>query len=352
MIPVNDVSRRPSPIPAIERVVKSGQYIHGPEHEAFEDEFADYLGVSHVAGCANGTDALELALRAVGVEKQNRVLTAANAGGYASTAIERIGAVPVYGDVSIETASISVEEVRRHVQTNSVNAVVVTHLYGLMGEVEEINYLCRSKGILLVEDCAQAPGAHRGMMAGAYGDASAFSFYPTKNLGAVGDGGAVATQNPRVVERVRMLRQYGWLHKYSPIVSGGWNSRLDEIQAAVLRDRLPSLDRGNSLRRSTVIEYRASLRSKAGSFIASFDGDYVGHLAVVIAKDRKKFMDASERHGVGTAIHYPASDHTYRFGQANLEVTDYLRDHVVTIPCFPEMTREEIRHVCAFLESL
>jgi len=219
-IPVNDLRRSwvvdcPEVRGAVARVIESGWYVHGPEHAAFETELARFLGVRHVAGVASGTDALVLSMLAAGCGFGSEVVTAANAGGYASGAASEIGARVVYCDVDPETLLVTRQTLERAIGP-STNAVVVTHLYGNVVDVRSIVALCRPRGIAVIEDCAQAIGGwdSTGQRVGSLGDVAAFSFYPTKNLGAVGDGGAVATSDDTIDARVRSLRQYGWSTKY------------------------------------------------------------------------------------------------------------------------------------------
>jgi dTDP-4-amino-4,6-dideoxygalactose transaminase len=243
---------------SLERVLHRQWYVLGEEVTGFEDEFASYVGTTHCAAVANGTDALELALRAVGVRAGDRVLCAANAGFYGSTACIAAGARPVYGEIDPDTLCLSPAAVEEAL-ANGAAAVILTHLYGQVGAVEAIANLCRTRGVPLIEDCAQAHGArHAGARAGSFGDVGCFSFYPTKNLGALGDGGAVVTSRADVDQSVRSLRQYGWSRKYVADRSGGRNSRLDEMQAAVLRDKLPALDTQNQARREVASRYNAA----------------------------------------------------------------------------------------------
>jgi dTDP-4-amino-4,6-dideoxygalactose transaminase len=241
---------------------------------------------------------------------------------------------------------------------SEVRAVVVTHLYGLLADVEGILALCRDRGIAVVEDCAQAAGARgNGRRAGAIGDAAAFSFYPTKNLAALGDGGAVTTDSDDVAERVLQLRQYGWDQKYRVSVSGGRNSRLDELQAAVLRMRLGRLDEWNARRRVIVHEYAAVLAPGVGRLVAGGGEDYVAHLAVVVAEDRERLRVTLDAAGVGTDVHYPIADHrqpawSEDYADVHLPVTEHAVEHVLTVPCFPELTDEEVARVCEVLRDL
>ena len=339
---------------ALARVLDSGRYVHGAEHAAFEREFAGYLGVPHCIGVASGTDALQLALAGLGLAPGDEVVTAANAGGYASAAARRAGLELRYADVDPHTLGLSAATVEAAL-TPATRAVVVTHLYGLMCDVEAIVERCRDRGIAVLEDCAQAAGAQRGgRRAGTFGDVAAFSFYPTKNLACLGDGGAVATTRDDVAELVRQLRQYGWGDKYRVEVAGGWNSRLDEIQASVLRLGLETLDAANARRRDLVNRYAAALSPTAGRFVANDGGDFVAHLAVVVSEERDAVRARLEEAGIGTDIHYPVADDSQPAWLADydLPVTDHAVSHVVTVPCYPELTEPEVRRICEALRAL
>ncbi len=245
---------------SIDRVLARGWLVLGPEVEQFERAFAAYLGIGYCMGLANGTDAIELALKAIGISPGDRVATVANAGMYTTTAVLTIGAEPHFMDVDLDTRVVTLDEVRKAIQAG-VKAVVVTHLYGLaIPEMTAIADYCAQKNIFLIEDCAQAHGAQiDGRYVGTFGVASSFSFYPTKNLGALGDGGAVVTHHPQLAEKLRQLRQYGWIKKYSVEMAGARNSRLDEIQAAVLLGLLPHLDEANNRRREIAARYSTSI---------------------------------------------------------------------------------------------
>jgi aminotransferase EvaB len=339
---------------ALERVLASGRYVHGSEHDAFEAELAALLGVDHCLGVASGTDALQLALAAVGSTPGDEVVVAGNAGGYSTAAARRLGCTVRYADVDPITLGLTAATVEPALLT-STRAVVATHLYGLMCDVEGIVALCDERGIAVVEDCAQAAGARRnGRRAGSFGAVAALSFYPTKNLAAIGDGGAVATNDPGIDDRVRALRQYGWSEKYRAEVVGGGNSRLDELQAAVLRVGLERLDERNARRRELVRRYAEALPSHAGRFVWSDGEDFVGHLAVILAKDRDRLQAALDAVGIGTDIHYPRADYDQPAWRADvsLPVTDHAVAHVLTVPCYPELTGDEVERVAEVLSGL
>lgn len=321
---------------AFRRVLDRGWYISGPEVEAFEAEFARYCGAAHCVGVGNGTDALELAVRAAGVQPGDRVATVANAGMYGATAILRSEAKPVFVDVRPDTMLMTSEGLAG---APGVKAAIVTHLYGRMAEMPSLV----ASGVPLIEDCAQAHGARlNGRAAGTWGVAGCFSFYPTKNLGALGDAGAVVTNDPTMAARLRSLRQYGWTAKYVSGISGGRNSRLDELQAAILRVKLPHVDKWNERRRAIAARYDAAfgVNRTRGS-------DDVAHLYVLRCANRESVMKRLADAGIATAIHYPVPDHQQESVRmkADLPVTEALCDQVLTLPLFPDMTDEEIEAV-------
>ena len=332
MIALNDLQRLHAPQiaelrDAVGRVLDSGRFVLGSECSRFEGEFAAWCGTRHAVGVANGTDALEIALRAAGVRPNDTVITVANAGGYATTAILACKATPRYVDVDSATMNLDVRHLANALLPD-VRAVVLTHLYGRLGPAADVARLCRAAGVALIEDCAQAHGARDGACgAGAFGDAGCFSFYPTKNLGALGDGGAIVTDDDALDARVRRLRQYGWEAKYHAVEDGGRNSRLDELQAAVLSRKLPRVAAGNARRRAIAQRYATEIDNAA----------LAAHLA---------------REGVQTDVHYPVPDHrqpflTARFAATTLPVTEALADEILTLPCHPAMTDEEVSHVVA-----
>lgn len=355
-VPLNDLVRHnhlvhDGLVDAAHRVIERGWYVLGSEVADFEAAFASYCGVSHAVGVANGTDAIELALRAVGVTEGDGVATVANAGFYGSTSIHAIGANPLYVDVTA-THSMSVDSLDRVLGRNTVRAVVVPHLYGRLAEIEAIVAICRPLGIAVIEDCAQAHGARRdGRVAGSFGTAGCFSFYPTKNLGALGDGGAVTTNDAAMAGRVRELRQYGWDKKYRVSRAGGRNSRLDELQAALLLAKLPHLDRWNEDRRRIARRYSQEIRNPRVKCPDDFGSDNVAHLFVVRCEDRDAFRQHLEAQGIGSDIHYPIPDHRQpAYAGPDLDglaQTERLAAEIVTIPCFTEMEEAEIGQVIA-----
>ncbi len=247
---------------AIARVLESGHYILGPEVSAFEEEWADFLGVQHALGVGNGTDAIQLALRALGIGRGDVVITTSNTAVATVAAIELAGAEPLLVDVDEGTLNMSAPSFEAVLSADShrrIKAVIPVHLYGQPADMPAISALAQRYDLRVVEDCAQAHGAMiGGRMVGTWGDAAAFSFYPTKNLAALGDGGAVVTNDTALAERMRALRTYGWRERHRS-EEPGMNTRLDEVQAAILRVQLPFLEKGNARRREIAQHYHDSL---------------------------------------------------------------------------------------------
>ena len=353
-VPLNDLRRGNERYAAVlrsrfDQVVTRGRFILGEEVAAFEAEFAAFCGVGHCVGVGNGTDALELALRSVGVAPGDEVATVANAGMYSTVAIRAIGARPRYVDVDDETLLLSAPRLEAAI-TPQTRAVVVTHLYGRLAAMGEILRVARERQVAVVEDCAQAHGARRGdARAGSLGDIGCFSFYPTKNLGALGDAGAIATGDAGLAQRVRLLRQYGWEEKYRVGMEGGRNSRLDELQAAMLRVRLPFLEQENSARRRILRAYAEGIRHPAIRVPAPPGEDCAAHLAVVRSSRRDSLRRHLQAAGVDTDVHYPIPDHKQTGAGAtalvSLPVTERACAEVLTLPCFAAMTPNELDYV-------
>jgi dTDP-4-amino-4,6-dideoxygalactose transaminase len=353
-VPLNDLVRQNESIrdaltAAARDVIDSGWYVLGKQASNFEIAFAEYCGVAHAVGVASGTDAIELGLRAVGVSRGDGVATVANAGFYTSTAIHAIGAKPCYVDIG-ENHTMSADSLSEMLAREAIRAVVVTHLYGRLAEVERIATLCQRSGIPVIEDCAQAHGAIRGgKKAGSFGSVGCFSFYPTKNLGALGDGGAVITSDVAVAGRLRELRQYGWSGKYLVSSTGGRNSRLDEMQAALLLVKLPHLDRWNEERREIARVYSREIKNPRLECPADFDAANIAHLFVVQCDERDALRRHLQASFVGSDIHYPIPDHqqpAYGVSQAgDLRETERMAKRILTLPCFNGMTDDEVSRV-------
>lgn len=295
---------------AIHRVMSSGRYILGPEVEAFEREFADYLGVSGATAVGSGTDALELALRALGIGPGDRVATVPNTVSATASAIVSTGADPVFVDVDPSSMLMDPGSLEAVLADGGVKAVVPVHLYGMPADVPSIVEAAARHGARVVEDCAQAHGAVIARRkAGSWGALSAFSFYPTKNLGGFGDGGAVAGGDPALLDRVRSLRQYGWRERYISSEHGR-NSRLDELQAAILRARLPRLDAENARRSILASRYRAELAGCPLALPPIVPGrTHVWHQFVIRTANRESLRSHLAAEGIQCGILYPVPLH-------------------------------------------
>lgn len=357
-IPTNSLQRHIAPlreelVAAAAAVIDSGHYVLGPAVTAFEQAFAGYCGSAHCVSVANGTDALELSLRTLGIEPGARVAVVANAAMYATTAVLAVGAEPLFVDVLPGAATMDPPQFEAALAANpQIAAVIVTHLYGRLADIEAIQALCRPRGIRVVEDCAQAHGARApdGRRAGAIGDIGCFSFYPTKNLGALGDGGALLMSDPALAERARALRQYGWHGKYLNAEAGGRNSRLDELQARFLLAMLPHLEAWNARRREIANAYAHGIRNQAIEVGAAVGEEHVAHLYVVRCARRDALRAHLEAHGIQSEVHYPRPDHRQpchgsRFDNVSLPVTEAEAERVLSLPCFPELTDAEVQRV-------
>lgn len=361
-VKLNDLSRaldkdRLFILEVTEKLIDNGLLVLGPMVRKFEKELSEFLNIDGVITVASGTDALEIALKACMPSGKRTVLTAANAGGYCSVAAVRSNFEVVYADIDPNTQSINLESLEDSI-SDEVGVVVVTHLYGLATDITQIVDYCHTRGIAVVEDCAQALGAKlpNGKFAGTQADVGTTSFYPTKNLGALGDGGAIFSADKEILDKVKKLRQYGWGNKYEIDISAGTNSRLDEFQAGILSFRLKSLESNNQVRRNIISRYRnASLNTSICVFPAN-DSSHTGHLAVATSNNRTVVRKQLSELGVQTDIHYPVPDHLQQglFNKTGtgLPITEKMSSQIFTLPCFPELTEAEISHVEACLRNI
>ena len=340
----------------LDRMISSKQFVLGEMVLNFESVFAEYVGSKHCVGVANGTDALEIALRALDSQGKD-VLLVANAGGYGSIACRAIGANPLFVDVEPETLLISLPQIIDKITVNT-GAIVVTHLYGLAADVRKIDLAVKEKLghiVPIVEDCAQAHGAMvENTKVGALGTIGCFSFYPTKNLGALGDGGCITTNDSEINSRLRQLRQYGWAQKYDQSIEGGRNSRLDELQAGFLTLLMSDLDERNAMRRSIVKRYCESGASAVhGGFCES--ENYVAHLAICLVENRTELMRKFANSDVSTGIHYPYLDTEFvanrSFADVTLPNSIAAKSKILTLPCFPELSVCEVDQVCRVISK-
>jgi dTDP-4-amino-4,6-dideoxygalactose transaminase len=345
---------RPELDAAIARVLDSGWFLMGPEVPAFEQEFAAYHGQGfECVGLSTGTDALRIGLLALGIQPDDEVLVTANAGVPPVAAVVAAGARPVFCDVDPRTHTLDPLEIERRL-TPRTRAVLVVHLYGHPAAMDAISHAARRHGLKVLEDCAQAHGARfAGQLVGTGGDAAAFSFFPTKNLGALGDAGALLTRDPGVADSARLLRMYGWRTKY---VSERHStvSRMDELQAAVLRVKLGHLDAWNAARVRLAERYRSQLDG-AGLELPPSGG--VFHLFVIRTPRRDAVRAHLGQHGVGTDVHYPLPAHlqapyaSFGGGRGSLPHTERLADEVLSLPLYPELSEASVDYVASLLRG-
>jgi dTDP-4-amino-4,6-dideoxygalactose transaminase len=342
---------------AFGRVVRSGWFILGEELERFEREFAAYCGSKHCVGVGNGLEALHLILRAYGVGPGDEVIVPSNT--YIATwlAASECGARPVPVEPDERTYNLDPGRLEAAI-TARTRAIIPVHLYGLPAAMAPIREIAGRRGIKVIEDAAQAHGArYRGAAAGALGDAAGFSFYPSKNLGALGDAGAVTTDDDALADRIRLLRNYGSRAKYRN-ESKGYNSRLDELQAALLREKLGVLDRWNA-RRNTVA--RRYLEGLAGLPLTlphvPADCEPVWHVFVVRARARDAFVERLSAIGIGTLIHYPIPPHLQPayaelgLGPGSFPISEAVHREVVSLPLWPQMSEEQVDFVIGGVRS-
>ena len=350
---------------AISATMASGQYILGAECGAFEAAFMKFLGIAHTVGCANGTDALVLALRALGVGPGDTVATVSHTATATVAAIELAGATPLLLDIDAATYTMDPVELAAVLAqpppgVDPIRAVIPVHLDGQAADIDILIAHAQRHGAAVIEDCAQAHGAtFHGQMLGTFGAASTFSFYPTKNLGAFGDGGAVATNSAEIAASLRSLRQYGWRERYVAD-HPGLNSRLDEIQAAILRVKLLHLHAGNQRRGEIAAAYDGALAQSGVAPPPRRAGcRHVFHQYVLRLPNRDAARAALAQHGIGTGIHYPVPLHlqpAYRgrvpLGPSSCTATETAASQILSLPMFPEMSDAQVEHVCATLRGL
>jgi dTDP-4-amino-4,6-dideoxygalactose transaminase len=347
---------------AVTRVLASGWYILGQEVRAFEAEFAAWLGATAAVGCGNGTDALALALRALGVGPGMSVVTVSHTAVATVAAIEMVGATPLLIDIEPEYYTMDpgeLAEVLAHPPAGvpPIRAVIPVHLYGQPAALKPIVAACRRHGVAVIEDCAQAHGATiDGRKVGTFTEVATFSFYPTKNLGALGDGGMLATQDANLGADIGALRQYGWrTHYISDAV--GVNSRLDEMQAAILRVKLHRLDSQNARRQAIAAAYDMALQGTSLAPPARRAGvGHVFHLYVLRTAKRAALQARLREVGIGTGVHYPSPVHlqpAYRgrvaLGPAGCRATEIAAEQVLSLPMYPELTDAQVAQVCEAL---
>jgi dTDP-4-amino-4,6-dideoxygalactose transaminase len=334
---------------AVRRVLERGQYVLGAEVNGFEAEFAAFLGVGHAIGVASGTDAIELMLRALEIGRGAVVALPALAPSACAAAVRRAGAEVVLVDVDETHLTLSPQALETVLRSHKVRAVLAVHLYGHPVAWDELSAVCDAHGVLLLEDCAQAHGTtYRDRKAGTLGRAAAWSFYPTKNLGALGDAGAITTSDEALAQRLRQMREYGWVKRQISDFDG-INSRLDELQAAVLRVKLPALAASLAARRLRVARYA----SRVSSLVSAHTAGHAFHQLVLRHAHRDALQAHLKQRGIPSAVHYPAALHQQpafacagSFPNAERAVRE-----VLSLPVHPHVPLDAVDVVCAALEA-
>lgn len=334
---------------AIAKVLDSGWYILGNEVGSFEKEFASYIGVNYAFGVGSGTEALHIALKACNVGIGDEVITVSHTAVATISAITLCGAIPVFADIELDYFTIDPGKIESLISSKT-KAIIPVHLYGQPASVETIMSIAKKHNLFIIEDCAQANGSiYKDKKVGSFGDIACFSFYPTKNLGGIGDGGAVLTSDEKLAERIRLLRQYGWAERYISYIDG-WNSRLDEIQAAILRVKLKYLDIDNSRRNVIASAYNEGLKN-VNLLLPKIrtNAGHVFHLYVVRTDKRDKLMDFLKRNEINTLIHYPSPVHLQpaykKFGTSHLEATEKITGEILSLPIYPELSDRDVNYV-------
>jgi dTDP-4-amino-4,6-dideoxygalactose transaminase len=347
---------------AIARVLDGGVYVLGREVEVFEAAFADFVGVAHAIGVASGTDAIEIALRACRIGSGDLVFSVSHTAVATIAAIERAGATPVLVDVEPGTYTMAPRELLRALQSPLAGrpaAVLPVHIYGQPAELSALTEIARIHGLRLIEDCAQSHGAlYRGRAVGSFGDIACFSFYPTKNLGALGDGGMVVTNDPALAAALREIREYGWRERYVS-ARAGINSRLDPIQAAVLGVKLRSLEADNARRQVIADRYHTGLTGLPLALpVRRPQSTHVFHQYVIRLAERDALRAALQAAGIGSGIHYPVPVHQQpaysgrlACGPSGLGLTERAGPQILSLPIYPQISDEAVDRVTAEIRT-
>lgn len=336
---------------AIQNVLDSNYFIHGKYDEIFEKQFSDYCGTNYAVGCGNGLDALQLILRAYNIGKGDEVIVPAHTYIATALAVSYVGARPVFVDIEADYYCLDPEKIEDAI-TERTRAIIMVHIFGQIGRFDEVAQIAKKHNLLLIEDAAQAHGAeYHHKKAGSLGDAAGFSFYPGKNLGALGDAGGVTTNSEEVSKLVRMLGNYGSEIKYQHIYKG-INSRLDEIQAAVLCAKLPHLDRWNNCRRQIALNYISEIKNPLIKLPkVNPEAVPIWHIFAVTVENRDDFIQYLKKHGIYAQIHYPFAMHmhvAYRdlgYQKGAFPVAEYIAAHEVSLPIYYGMRQDDSQYM-------
>ncbi|MFA5779081.1 MAG: DegT/DnrJ/EryC1/StrS family aminotransferase [Elusimicrobiota bacterium] len=338
---------------AISRVLNKGWYVLGEEVKLFEKEFSEYIGVNYGIGVGSGTEALHIALKSCDIGSGDEVITVSHTAVATVSAIELTGAKPVFVDIESDYYTINTSKIEKAI-TKHTKAIIPVHIYGQPVDMDKIIDIAKKHKLFVIEDCAQSHGAkYNGRNVGSFGDIACFSFYPTKNLGAIGDGGIIVTSNKKLAEKSKLLREYGWAERYVSHISG-WNSRLDELQAAILRVKLKYLDKDNSKRRKLAELYNKEL-AVTGLVLpkVSKNSTHVFHLYVVRSKKRDDLLKYLKNNGIGALIHYPVPVHlqpAYKI-KSKLVETEIAAKEIISLPMYPELSESDVKTVCNIIKN-
>jgi dTDP-4-amino-4,6-dideoxygalactose transaminase len=342
---------------AVTRVLHKGWYILGEEVRAFESEFASYIGARHAIGVGSGTEALHLALVACGIGHGDEVLTVSHTAVATVAAVEMAGATPVLVDIEPDFYTLDPDKLAAGL-TSRTKAIIPVHIYGQPVDMDPVMDFAQKHGLRVIEDCAQAHGAkYKGQRVGSFGEVACFSFYPTKNLGAIGDGGMVVTSDPEVAERARLLREYGWSNRYVSQIAG-WNSRLDELQAAILRVKLRYLDADNLARARHAQVYNEAFSAIGLSTPQRrSDAEHVYHLYVIRVPQRDRLQSYLQARDIGALIHYPVPIHLQpaysdlKGPNNGLGETERAAREVLSLPMYPEIEEADLLKVISAMQT-
>ena len=342
---------------SISRVLNSKKYILGNEVKNLEKEFSQYIGTKFAIGVANGTDALELALKALNIGIGDEVITVAHTAVATVSAIKSVGADPVIVDINPETYTIDCNQIKKNI-TKKTKAIIPVHIYGQSVEIDRIQKICKQNNIFLIEDVSQAHGAKfKKKKLGSFGDIACFSCYPTKNLGAIGDAGLITTNSYKYYSKIKMLREYGWTDRYISSINGR-NSRLDEIQASILRIKLKNLDKDNLRRIKIAKFYNKNLDENKYSLpFVNKNNYHVFHLYVIKINNRNKLLKYLQSKGVFAGIHYPKPIHLQKAyykkikTSSNLKNTEFVCKKILSLPIYPELTMLDQKKIVTLLNE-
>jgi len=339
----------------ISRVLKSGWFILGKEVEEFEKKFARFSGAKYCIGVGNGMEAIQISLLACGIKPGDEVITTPLTAAATSLAIVSVGAVPVYVDIDSETYNIDEKKIEKSI-TKKTEAILPVHLYGQMCDMEAITKIAKEHNFQIIEDCAQAHGASiNNKKAGTFGLCGAFSFYPSKNLGAFGDAGCIITNNAKLASKAQFLRDYGQIGRYEHKFKG-FNSRLDEVQAAILRVKLRHLNKWNK-KRAQIAKWYSEFLSDTSLVLPSSKpkNNPSWHLYVVRSKNRDKLKKYLNNKGIATQVHYPKvlykQDALKQFKKDRCPIAEKTIEEIFSLPIYPELTKGQVKYICSVIKK-